>query len=141
MVAPHYEFMLGEEGFALYQAEIDAGRPLVVCFKYWNPIDLDIAVYAPGSEEIVVHVFAWGELAEGSEDPEEEWNWWQGGEGYECIGHAVTGVGYILNWDADDSGPADYVIVHDNWSSTPSYMAIPWAQWNSMHTVDPGPGV
>ena len=58
VVAPHYEFMLGEEGFALYQAEIDAGRPLVVCFKYWNPIDLDIAVYAPGSEEIVVHVFA-----------------------------------------------------------------------------------
>lgn len=135
-VVTHYESILGEDGFTFYQAEIDAGRPIVISFLYWNPVDLDIAAYAPGSDDIVMHVFDWGEPTGGSEDPLEEWNWQ---EGYECIGHAVTGVGYILNWDADDSGPADYVIVHDNWASTPSYIAIPWAHWNSLISATPLP--
>jgi hypothetical protein len=131
----HYEFMVsGDDAFDILQAEIDEGRPLVASFVYWNPQDMDISVYAPGSDEIVMHVFAWGEPTGGSEDPLEEWN---GQEGYEGIGHAVTVVGYVLGWDANDEGPLDYVIVHDNWASTPSYMAIPWAFWNSLTVVSP----
>jgi hypothetical protein len=126
--------------FTFYQAEIDAGRPLVVCFKFWNPVDEDIAFPDPETGE-TIDVFSWGEVVLESEDPEEDWN---GEYGEECIGHAVTGVGYILNWDPDGSGPLgseDYVIVHDNWSSTPENVAIPWAFWNSSHAADPGPEV
>jgi hypothetical protein len=124
--------------FAFYKAEIDAGRPLVVCFKFWHPVDEDIAFPDPETGE-TIDVFSWGAQVGSSEDPDETWNLEYGEE---CIGHAVTGVGYILNWDPDGSGPlgsADYVIVHDNWSSTPENVAIPWAFWNSSHAVDPGP--
>jgi hypothetical protein len=126
MVTPDYAV-----GFDFYVDEIDAGRPLVVCFKYWNPVDLDMAFFDPETGE-TIDVFAWGDKVPGSSDPEEQWN---DGYGEECIGHAVTGVGYILNWDPDGSGPADYVIVHDNWSSTPKNVAIPWDNWNSSHAV------
>jgi len=54
----------------------------------------------------------------------------------------VTGVGYVLDWDPDGSGPLpvdDYVIVHDNWPTTPRNVAIPWANWKSNHSADPGP--
>jgi hypothetical protein len=46
-----------------------------------------------------------------------------------CIGHAVTGVGYIKNhpglpWP-------EYAIVHDNWPTTAKNVAIPWQNWNA----------
>jgi len=118
-------------GLPFYTAEIDAGRPLVVSFTYWNPKDLDIAVIDPETKE-TIDVFGWDYPKPYSEDPEEQWE-----EG--LIGHAVTGVGYILGWDPDGSGPKAYVIVHDNWPTTPRNVAIPWANWNSLHAVDPGP--
>ena len=68
-------------------------------------------------------------------DPEEYWT-------YGDIGHAVTGVGYKLNWDPDGAGPipsADWVIVHDNWATTPENVAIPWANWMCLWHVNPGP--
>jgi hypothetical protein len=116
----------------IYTAEIDAGRPLVVSFSYWNPVDEDIAVIDPETGE-TIDVFSWGEPKYYSTDPEESW----GGD----IGHAVTGVGYILAWDPDGSGPLppqDYVIVYDNWASTPKNIAIPWANWKCLFAVDPG---
>ncbi len=129
-------------GFPFYKAEIDAGRPLVVCFTYWNPDPTGIQKTDPATNE-TIHVFKWGGALNHSweehdyDNPEEEWNFY---EGEECIGHAVTGVGYILNWDPDGSGPLpsdDYVIVHDNWDTTPENVAIPWDNWNSSHAVDP----
>jgi hypothetical protein len=117
---------------ALYETEIDAGRPLVVSFTYWNPVDKDIAVTDPGTGE-TIDVFAWGSPVNYSTDPVEYWD--------EGIGHAVTAVGYILNWDPDGAGPlgsADYVIVHDNWASTPTNVAIPWLNWKCLFPVDPG---
>jgi hypothetical protein len=125
------------QGLAFYMAEIDAGRPLVVSFVYWNPVDEDIAVVDPETGE-TIDVFSWGEWAGGSHDPnpEEYWN--------DDVGHAVTGVGYKLNWDPDGAGPLpedDYVIVHDNWSTTPENVAIPWANWKSSHAADPGADV
>jgi hypothetical protein len=115
-----------------YTDEIDAGRPLVVSFTWWNPVDEDIAVIDPETGE-TIDVFSWGEQVPSSYDPEEYWD--------EGIGHAVTGVGYILDWDPDGSGPLgeeDYVIVHDNWPPTPINVAIPWANWNCLYAVDPG---
>jgi len=122
----------GVLGLPFYTAEIDAGRPLVVSFDYWNPEDEDIAVVDPETEE-TIDVFSWGEQVFSSYDPEEYWT--------DDIGHAVTGVGYILDWDPDGSGPLgeeDYVIVHDNWAPTPENIAIPWANWKSSHAADPG---
>jgi len=115
-----------------YTDEIDAGRPLVVSFTYWNPVDLDIAVIDPETEE-TIDVFKWGDEVPWSYDPEEDWS---------DNGHAVTGVGYILDWDPDGLGgplpEADYVIVHDNWPTTPINVAIPWDHWICLHAVDPG---
>ena len=119
-------------GFNFYKAEIDAGRPLVACFDYWNPVDEDIAIVDPETGE-TIDVFSWGVPVPCSYDPFECWD--------NDIGHAVTGVGYILNWDPDGSGPlgpADYVIVHDNWGPTPRNVAIPWLNWMSNHSADPG---
>lgn len=118
-----------------YKTEINAGRPLVVSFDYWNPVDKDIAVIDPKTGE-TIDVFVWGDSMPGSlpPNPEEYWT-------YGDIGHAVTGVGYILNWDPDGSGPipsADWVIVHDNWATTPENVAIPWANWMCLQAVDPG---
>ncbi len=122
-------------GFNLYKAEIDAGRPLVVSFDYWNPVSTGINVTDPETGA-TINVFAWGDPTTSSTypNPDETWS-------YGDIGHAVTGVGYILNWDPDVAGPltpANYVIVHDNWSTTPENVAIPWAHWNSSDTVNPG---
>lgn len=118
-----------------YKAEIDSGRPLVVSFDYWNPEDKDIAVIDPATGE-TIDVFVWGGSIPGSlpPNPEEYWT-------YGDIGHAVTGVGYILAWDPDGAGPippADWVIVHDNWATTPENVAIPWANWMCLWHVNPG---
>lgn len=138
-VATQYQIPLGDEaGFDMYMAEIDAGRPLVVSFKFWNPEYLDVR-FADEATGEVLYLYAWGDVVETSEDPQELWNMGYGEEG---IGHAVTGVGYVPDWDPDGStGPLpaqDYVIVHDNWARTPENIAIPWAWWNSLHTADPG---
>jgi hypothetical protein len=117
-----------------YKDEIDAGRPLVVSFDYWNPVDKDTAVVDPETGE-TISVFVWGDPIPGSlpGNPEEYWT-------YGDIGHAVTGVGYILNWDPAGPAPlADYVIVHDNWATTPENVAIPWANWMCLWQVIPGP--
>jgi hypothetical protein len=125
----------GVVGLDFYTDEIDAGRPLVTCFDYWNPVTLGINYTDPETGE-VIHVFKWGDEVPCSyyPNPEECWD--------DDIGHAVTGVGYILGWDPDGSGPEpsdDYVIVHDNWPTTPVNVAIPWAHWMSNHSADPGP--
>jgi hypothetical protein len=120
---------------SLYQNEINAGRPLVVSFDYWNPVSKAINYTDPETGE-TIDVFTWGDWMPGSLPPNPE-EYWSTGD----IGHAVTGVGYIKNWDPDGAGPilsADWVIVHDTWATTvPKNMAIPWANWNCLHPVYP----
>jgi len=118
---------------AFYKNEIDAGRPLVVSFLYWNPLSVGINVTDPETEEVIC-VYAWGPNYGHSlpPDPEEYWS----GD----VGHAVTGVGYILNWDPDGAGglpSTDYVIVYDNWATTPKNIAIPWFNWKCLFAVNP----
>lgn len=123
-----------DDTLTFYKNEILNGRPLVVSFDYWNPVDKDIAVTDPETGE-AIDVFVWGDFMPGSlpPNPEEYWT-------YGDIGHAVTGVGYILAWDPDGAGPipsADWVIVHDNWATTPENVAIPWANWMCLFAVSP----
>jgi hypothetical protein len=118
---------------AFYKNEINAGRPLVVSFTYWNPVSVGINVTDPETGE-VIDVFSWGLPIPNSPPPYPEEYWSTG------IGHAVTGVGYILNWDPDGAGglpSADYVIVYDNWATTPKNIAIPWANWKCLFAVNP----
>jgi hypothetical protein len=126
-------------GFPFIKAEIDAGRPLVVCYRHWNLI-FGTNVTDPQSGK-VISVYTWGSPSSNSTppNPPEQWN---GTYGEYCIGHAVTGVGYILNWDPDGSGgplpSGNYTIVHDTWATTPENIAVLWpGPWNSSHAVLP----
>jgi hypothetical protein len=127
-------------GFLFIKAEIDAGRPLVVCYRWWNLIP-GTNVTDPQSGK-VISVYQFGGQTSNSTNPPEKWN---GLYGEGCIGHAVTCVGYILNWDPDGSGnplpSANWTIVHDTWATTPENIAVPWifpgGPWNSSHSVLP----
>jgi hypothetical protein len=119
---------------SLYELETNSGRPIVVSFDYWNPVDKGINYTDPQTGE-TVSVFVWGNYTTSSHSPNPEEYW-----DYGNIGHAVTGVGYILNWDPDGAGPipsADWVIVHDNWATTPENVAIPWQNWMCLFPVSP----
>jgi hypothetical protein len=119
---------------SLYELEVNSGRPLVVSFDYWNPVDKGINYTDPQTGE-TVSVFVWGNYTTSSHSPNPE-EYWDANN----IGHAVTGVGYILNWDPDGAGPlplTDYVIVHDNWATTPENVAIPWQNWMCLFHVTP----
>jgi len=129
------DYDLSPGAFTTYKAEIDAGRPLVVCFLYWNPVSAGVNATDPKTGE-TVSVFTWGSFTSNSTNPAEQWN---NVYGNESLGHAVTGVGYVLNWTVGGQPAQDYVIVHDTWSTTPMDIAIPWAHWNSLHAVLPGP--
>ncbi|MCX7765730.1 MAG: PKD domain-containing protein, partial [Candidatus Sumerlaeia bacterium] len=121
----------------VYKAEIDAGRPALVTFLFWNPLPEGVTLYnLPTGEE--VDIYSWEAQITGSQyaylqgSPEETWNL-QSGE--MCIGHTVTGVGYIENWDPDDSGPlplSNFAIVHDTWDTTAKNVGIPWQNCNAV---------
>jgi hypothetical protein len=123
-------------GFPFIQTEIDAGRPLVVCYQWWNLL-FGTNVTDPQSGK-TISVYDWGSWSSNSTDPPEQWN---DGYGEGCIGHAVTCVGYILNWDPDGSGSlpsGNWTIVHDTWATTPENVAVLWqGPWNSSHAVLP----
>ena len=76
------------------------------------------------------------------------WNLYDGDLG---LGHAVTAVGYIPQGDVLDPGPTlpgimaptDWVIVHDNWASTPRNVIIPFDflnNWVANTYAFPDPG-
>ena len=115
-----------------YVAEINAGRPSVVCFNFWNPVDSGFTGTI-GLNPDTLYYHTWGDSLPGSCDPVEDWSM--------DVGHAVTGVGYLQNHDPDGGhGPlpqTNWVIVHDNWASTPCNVTIPWAHFMSLTTVDP----
>ncbi len=125
-------------GFPYHVAEIDSGRPDIVCFQYWNPMPTGVVINEPGFGP--VDFFIWGPPRSSSMPPEpiENWNFNSGPEG---IGHAVTGVGYYSNFDPDGAGPlpqTDWIVCHDNWPTTPVNVAIPWANWKATVTANPG---
>jgi len=120
-----------------YRADINNGRPVIISFDYWNPINLDITDGA-------IDFYDWGppimfsqEAPESPPNVEEEW--------YPDIpefasGHSVTGVGYLNNYDPGDGGGVrDWAIVHDNWDTTAVNIAIPWQSWLANTYIQPLP--
>jgi uncharacterized repeat protein (TIGR02543 family) len=123
----------GVTGFPFIKAEIDTGRPLVVCYTHWN-LNFGMNVTDPQSGK-VISVYQWGPQTNNSTNPPENWT---GNPGEYYIGHAVTCVGYILNWNPLGLGAANYTIVHDTWATTPENIAVFWpGPWNSSHSVLP----
>ena len=128
-------------GWNTYVTEIDSGRPPKVDFLFWNPISTGMFVVDSATGE-TIDIYEWGSQIPNSmlndpDNPDEEWNFETGEYG---IGHAVTGIGYCTNWDPLNSGhPQNYIIVHDNWSTTGKNVAIPWANWNATILVHPVP--
>ncbi len=115
-----------------FMGEINAGRPPVLCFNFWNPGYLFCSDTIGTASQDSVYFYDWGDSVSSSSDPEEVW--------YGDVGHAVTGVGYYQNYDPDGRGPApaaNWVVVHDNWGSTPKNVAIPWANWKCTTEIDP----
>jgi hypothetical protein len=106
-----------------YIAEIDSGRPVKVDFNFWN-LGFLVTSFVDIVTQDSFYVYLWGDSVDtsGSPNPEEEWR--------EEIGHAVTGVGYIPNWNGDD-----WAIVHDNWPTTPENVVIPWDHLMAIVTV------
>lgn len=119
--------------------EIDAGRPLVMSFAHWslgNSATNSVGM-PPGMASVTF--YNWGAPttsgdSDGDSTPDEFWDLGSG------IGHTVTAVGYVIGCDPDGFGPlpmADWVIVHDNWSSTPADVAVPWVDTVNMPPNDP----
>jgi len=127
-------------GFPFIQAQIDATRPLVVCYSHWN-LNFGANVTDPQSGK-VISVYQWGPPSFNSTPPNPAENW-TGPYGEGCIGHAVTCVGYVLNWNPLGLGVANWTVVHDTWATTPENIAVPWippspaGPWNSSHAVLP----
>ena len=110
------------EDFLVYMGEIDMGHLIKLDFLYWNPLPTGDSIIVSGEEPETVYIYKWGPQVSntgGMENtPWEEWNM-EKDPPERNIGHAVTGVGYILD-------TLEFAIVHDNWSSTPKNIAIPW---------------
>lgn len=118
--------------FTPYTARIDSGYPVKVDFSYWHVQPTGNIIFLPNAPGEPIHVYRWGALTNNSgfdpEAPPEEWNLEQKKEG---IGHAVTGVGYLID-------TLDFAIVHDNWANTPKLIAIPWQNITAMLFANPG---
>jgi hypothetical protein len=107
-----------------YTAEIDSGRPVKVDFSFWDLVLSDS--FVDNLTQDSFYVYLWGDTTynSGPDDPEEVWS--------DNIGHAVTGVGYIPNWNGKN-----WAVVHDNWPNTPENVVIPWENLMVLVTVYP----
>jgi hypothetical protein len=115
-----------------YQDEVDVDRPTLLSFEHWN---LEWK-YTDGNG---VQYYEWladvddtghvdymptyrdDDNNESSTPPSfQEWNGTN-------LGHTVTGVGYVLNFDhPSGTGLRDWVIVRDNFPSTGTNVAVPF---------------
>ncbi len=116
--------------------EINRNHTLIVSFNHW-------IVWATANADVMFDVanpegalgasyYIWPTTPPypgNPNDEDEDWNFEYGGDN---LGHAVTAVGYIPANDVLDAGaslgigPTDWVIVHDNWASTPRNVMIPY---------------
>jgi hypothetical protein len=128
-------------GFHFHLNEIELRRPDIVVFKYWNP-DTTGIVMANDMGGDSIHFFLWDTAVSSADFPHPHEDWYFD-EKPNSVGHAVTGVGYLMGWDPDGGGPipmTDWIICHDNWATTPVNIAIPWVDslWIATFTADPG---
>jgi hypothetical protein len=120
--------------FAEVKSEIDSNRTLIITFQHWSVTPVGTGAAQGG---LLTNEAAYGysnyffatPYTDMPNAEDEYWNLWSDGE---TLGHAVTCVGYIVGGDPADpwAGPPwyvtnDWVIVHDNWASTPRNVAVP----------------
>lgn len=112
--------------FFIYKDQIDQGRPVKLDFLYWNIVPTGDSIIDPGPPEDIIYIYKWDSVKSNTafdpDAPFEEWNL-EAIPSENNIGHAVTGVGYIMD-------SLDFAIVHDNWRNTPKNIAIPWSDIN-----------
>lgn len=128
-------------GFNGFKAEVNSGRPAVICFTHW---DIQyVGTYNDPLLQEPIALYVWAQQPadttqiEGS--PGEKW--YPEAPSPEFPGHAVTGYGYWEQFDPDGSGSApfgNWAIVRDNWQTTPKAIAIPWNNWNANVYFDVG---
>jgi hypothetical protein len=120
--------------FPTLMQEINDGNPVKLDFLHWNIQKTGYKFFDPAVSEDTIYIYQWDvpvdtSAVQGPENPSEKWNL-EAGESN--IGHAVTCVGYMPAYTPPNSilPPDDYVIVHDNWRTTPKDIAIPWQDFN-----------
>ena len=126
-------------GFDFHKTEIDSGRPDLVVFTYWNPDSTNAFIKDSVSGD-TIRFMTWDVPISMSEPPHPHEDWFFETKD-ESIGHAVTGVGYLENYDPDSTGPIphlNWIICHDNWKYSPENIAIPWQEWVATISADPG---
>ena len=120
--------------FGEVMSEINTNRTLILSFRHWNIIVSPFTLAAVGmntESALGGTYYTWGSTPgpNPTNAEDEVWNYYDNAT---ALGHAVTVVGYIPAGDVDDrgpllgSGPTDWVIVHDNWSTTPRNVIIPY---------------
>jgi hypothetical protein len=132
-------------------SEINRGHTMVLSYSHWilNSTGINLLPSGLPADESSVGgtYYTWGTWSGGT-TPEGDEEWFTNGA--ESLGHAVTAVGFIPAGDPDDIGPSqgmgatDWVIVHDNWSSTARNVIVPFnygGTWVANTNAVPEPGV
>jgi len=144
--------------FNQVKTEISHNHTLLLSYKYWKPVATgftDIPAVGQSTEsDYGGTYYVLDSNPPGPNDLNEEDEQWTFDEGDTSLGHVVTAVGYIPAGDPLDPGlnlqppylaaPTDWVIVHDNWASTPRNVIIPydWAfTWTANTIAVPDPGM
>jgi len=134
--------------FAEVKAEIGTNRTLILSFRHWSVAPQPGNPQLPGSGQGESSqggaYYQWNPTPSPATNMEDEtWNFYDNGA---ALGHAVTCVGYIQKNDPADifhgtPNATDWVIVHDNWSTTPRNVIIPfdWNNWVANTTAVPWP--
>jgi len=138
IVAPHPTLA---SAFGEVMNEINSNRTFIATFTFWNlnPTAFQLPSVGPTNTESYYggNYYTWATTAGPTNAEDEAWN---NSDTATNLGHAVTVVGYIQAGDPDDIGtthpqlglgPTDWVIVHDNWVSTPRNVIIPYGYLNN----------
>jgi hypothetical protein len=137
-VAPHPN---EASAFAEVKAEINTNRTLILCFRHWslNPTGFGTPQTGTNTESALGYTnYTFATYTGGPNAEDEYWNLYDNGN---ALGHAVTCVGYIPAGDPADRGPAlglgptDWVIVHDNWASTPRNVCVPYSIGGAFNAI------
>ncbi|MGD0652422.1 MAG: hypothetical protein ABSA97_14995 [Verrucomicrobiia bacterium] len=146
--APAQPHLNAASAFGEVMSEINTNRTLILSYLHWNVAAAGVPDLPPDGDsecDFGGSYYAWSyQPSPGNPNAEDEyWNMYSTSNG---LGHAVTAVGYIPAGDVLDPGPSlqmgptDWVIVHDNWASTPRNVIIPFdfaGNWVANTTVHP----
>jgi hypothetical protein len=100
-------------GYGYFISRLNAGRPVLANFTYWNPIPYNFSnkwgAYYYWGQPMTTYFYPGDPM----NDPFEE--------NMAMCGHTVTVVGYLKQYDPDGAGPlplTNWFICHDTWPGT-----------------------